>query len=129
MPSRSGPARSAFAWRSGALPRDVLRHDRRPRLGLSAAGVVVGLAAALALGRFIQGQLFGVTLFDPVTLGSVALVLGASAGAGELPSGAPGDEVRSGQRAARRLAARGESRRRTETPRWQGATNENTGSI
>ena len=39
----------------------------------------MGLAAALALGRFIQGQLFGVTLLDPVTLGSVALVLGASA--------------------------------------------------
>ena len=40
----------------------------------------MGLAAALALGRVIQSQLFGVTLFDPVTLGSVALVLGASAG-------------------------------------------------
>ncbi len=48
-------------------------------LGLSAAGVVVGLAGALVLGRFIQGQLFGVTLLDPVTIGSVALVLAASA--------------------------------------------------
>ena len=33
----------------------------------------------LPSGAFIQGQLFGVTLLDPVTLGSVALVLGASA--------------------------------------------------
>jgi predicted permease len=63
----------------GALPGDVLRMIVGRALGLSAAGVVVGLTAALALGRFIQGQLFGVTLLDPLTLGSVALVLGASA--------------------------------------------------
>jgi putative ABC transport system permease protein len=63
----------------GALPGDVLRMIVGRALGLSAAGIVVGLTAALALGRFIQGQLFGVTLFDPVTLGSVALALGASA--------------------------------------------------
>jgi putative ABC transport system permease protein len=63
----------------GALPSDVLRMIVGRALGLSAAGIVVGLGAALALGRFIQGQLFGVTLFDPVTLCSVALVLGASA--------------------------------------------------
>jgi putative ABC transport system permease protein len=63
----------------GALPRDVLRMIVGRALGLSATGVAVGVAAALALGRFIQGQLFGVTLLDPVTLGSVALVLGASA--------------------------------------------------
>jgi putative ABC transport system permease protein len=63
----------------GAMPGDVLRMIVGRALGLSAAGIVVGLTAALALGRFIQGQLFGVTLFDPVTLGSVALALGASA--------------------------------------------------
>ena len=63
----------------GALPADVLRMIVGRALGLSATGVVVGLAAALALGRFIQGQLFGVTLLDPVTVGAVALVLGASA--------------------------------------------------
>jgi predicted permease len=63
----------------GALPKDVLRMIVGRALGLSAAGVVLGLTTALALGRFIQGQLFGVTLLDPVTLGSVAVVLGASA--------------------------------------------------
>jgi putative ABC transport system permease protein len=63
----------------GAVPGDVLRMIVGRALGLSAAGIVVGLTAALALGRFIQGQLFGVTLFDPVTLGSVALALAASA--------------------------------------------------
>ena len=64
----------------GALPRDVLRMIVGRALGLSAIGVVVGLAAAMALGRVIQGQLFGVAFLDPVTFGVVPLVLGASAG-------------------------------------------------
>src|SRR5687767_6647173 len=64
----------------GALPRDVLRMIVARALGLSAISVVVGLAAAIGLGRVIQGQLFGVVLLDPVTFGVVALVLGASAG-------------------------------------------------
>ena len=64
----------------GAVPRDVLRMIVGRAIGLSAIGVVVGLAIAVALGRFIQGQLFGVALVDPVTFGAVPLVLGASAG-------------------------------------------------
>lgn len=64
----------------GAAPRDVLRMIVGRALGLSAIGVVVGLAAAVALGRFIQGQLFGIALVDPVTFGVVPLVLCASAG-------------------------------------------------
>ena len=49
-------------------------------LALAAAGAVLGIAAALALGRVIQSQLFGVTMFDPLTLGFVVFVLTASAG-------------------------------------------------
>ena len=63
----------------GALPRDVLRMIVSRALVLSAIGVGLGLAAAMALGRFIQGQLFGVALIDPVTLSAVSLVLAASA--------------------------------------------------
>jgi ABC-type antimicrobial peptide transport system permease subunit len=63
----------------GALPRDVLRMIVGRGLGVSAIGVVGGLATAVALGRFIQGQLFGVALVDPMTFGVVPLVLGASA--------------------------------------------------
>ena len=71
----------------GALPRDVLRMIVGRALWLSAAGVVLGLAAALALGRFIQGQLFGVVLLDPATLGAVSLVLiGSAALASFLPA-------------------------------------------
>ena len=64
----------------GALPRDVLQMIVGRALGLSAIGLVIGFVAAIALGRFIQGQLFGVALVDPVTFGVVPLVLGASAG-------------------------------------------------
>ncbi len=63
----------------GALPGDVVRMIVGRALGLSVAGILLGLAAALVLGRFIQAQLFGVTTFDPVTLGTVALILGVSA--------------------------------------------------
>jgi ABC-type lipoprotein release transport system permease subunit len=40
---------------------------------------VVGLAAAFALGRVIQDQLFGVTLLDPITIAGVVGVLLLSA--------------------------------------------------
>jgi putative ABC transport system permease protein len=48
---------------------------------LTALGAAIGITGALALGRIIQNQLFGVTLLDPVTLGTVVLVLMASAAA------------------------------------------------
>jgi len=63
----------------GALPRDVLRMIVGRALALATLGVAVGLTVALALGRFIQGQLFGVQLLDPATLGAVPLLLIASA--------------------------------------------------
>ena len=63
----------------GALPGDVLRMIVGRAIGLAAIGAVVGVATALLLGRFIQGQLFGVSLLDPATIGIVPLVLGASA--------------------------------------------------
>lgn len=46
---------------------------------LIAAGLTLGLAAALALGRSLEGQLFGVRPADPVILGAVALVTGGVA--------------------------------------------------
>jgi putative ABC transport system permease protein len=63
----------------GAHASDVLRMIVGRAVALAALGLVVGIAAALALGRVIQGQLFGVTLLDPVTLASVPPVLLASA--------------------------------------------------
>ena len=65
----------------GAHAADVLRMIVGRAVLLAALGLVVGIAAALALGRVIQGQLFGVTLLDPLTLTTVPLVLLASAAA------------------------------------------------
>jgi len=46
---------------------------------LAAAGVIVGLAMALALTRFLRGMLFEVSPTDPLTFVVVPLVLGAVA--------------------------------------------------
>jgi predicted permease len=71
----------------GALPRDVLRMVVGRAIGLAAIGVMIGLAAAAALGRVIEGQLFGIAPFDPVTFCGVAVVLSASAAlAGFVPA-------------------------------------------
>jgi predicted permease len=44
-----------------------------------AGGVIVGIAGALALTRFMESLLFGVTATDPVTFGAVSLLLVAIA--------------------------------------------------
>jgi putative ABC transport system permease protein len=48
-------------------------------LTLAGIGVAGGVMVALVLGRVIQNQLFGVDVFDPITLVSVIGVLLASA--------------------------------------------------
>lgn len=47
--------------------------------GLALGGVVVGLAAAVGLTRFLRGMLFGVQPADPVVLVAAGLTLGAVA--------------------------------------------------
>jgi putative ABC transport system permease protein len=63
----------------GAPAGSVVRMILGRALALAAAGAVVGLAAAFALGRVIQDQLFGVTLLDPITIAGVVGVLLLSA--------------------------------------------------
>jgi putative ABC transport system permease protein len=63
----------------GARRGDVVRIIVGRALALAALGLVIGIAVALALGRVIQHQLFGIALLDPVTLVAVVLVLVASA--------------------------------------------------
>jgi ABC-type antimicrobial peptide transport system permease subunit len=46
---------------------------------LAGIGVVAGVTAALALGRLIRNQLFGVSVFDPPTIAAVIAVLLTSA--------------------------------------------------
>ena len=63
----------------GAPPSSVggliVRHGVR----MAAAGVVIGVAAALLLGRFVAGMLYGVSAHDPISLEVVALLLGGAA--------------------------------------------------
>jgi hypothetical protein len=71
----------------GARPRDVLRLVVGDGVRQAAVGVGIGLPAALALTRVLEGQLYGVRAHDPLTyLGlSLALLLLAAA-ASALPA-------------------------------------------
>ena len=62
----------------GAERRDVLKLVVKQGMRLSLAGVLIGLAAALAVSRFLSGLLFGIHPTDPITYFSVALVLTAT---------------------------------------------------
>jgi ABC-type antimicrobial peptide transport system permease subunit len=46
---------------------------------LALIGLAAGLAAAFALSRFVASQLYGVKATDPLTFGSVALLLASVA--------------------------------------------------
>ena len=56
-------------------------------VALATVGTVIGIIGATALGRLIQTQLYGVGIFDPLTLGGVIVVLiGSAAAASFLPA-------------------------------------------
>ena len=59
----------------GAERRDVLEMVVRGGLGLVFAGIGVGLAVSLVLGRVITAQLNGVPAHDPATLAGTVLVV------------------------------------------------------
>ena len=59
----------------GAEPHHVRRLVVRQGLSMALAGMVLGLAGAMALSRLVQGLLFGVTATDPITFGAVAAML------------------------------------------------------
>ncbi len=63
----------------GADGRDVFAAVARQALVIVGAGLGVGLAGALGMGRFISSQLWGITPTDPATFLAVALLLGAVA--------------------------------------------------
>jgi len=59
----------------GAMPADVLKQVLAEGGRMALAGTALGLAAALALTRFISSMLFGVRPHDPLTFAVVAAVL------------------------------------------------------
>jgi predicted permease len=70
----------------GALPGDVLRMVLAEAGKLALAGIVVGVAAALALSRLVQAQLFGVQAADPrILIGAAAFLAAVAMAAAFMP--------------------------------------------
>jgi putative ABC transport system permease protein len=59
----------------GAVPTSLVRAVIGQGMKPALAGVVIGIPAALALARFLETLLFGVTPFDPASYGATALLL------------------------------------------------------
>src|SRR4030095_11719728 len=59
----------------GALPGQVLQMVLRESFTLVAVGLVLGLAVAYSVRRFVEATLFGLTAADPLTYAVVAGVL------------------------------------------------------
>lgn len=71
----------------GAQPRLVLGMVLREASRLVAIGVVVGVCAALGMGRVIASMLYGLNSWDPVTLiSSAALLIGVAIAASWIPA-------------------------------------------
>lgn len=66
----------------GASPRGLLRLVLSESLRLVAAGILVGLVAALGATRFMESLLFGVSAYDPLTFLAVPCLLLATASVG-----------------------------------------------
>ena len=63
----------------GASRRDVLRLVLMQGVRLTAAGLVLGLALAFGLTRFIAASLYGISATDPTTIVAVVMLLGVMA--------------------------------------------------
>jgi putative ABC transport system permease protein len=63
----------------GASSSRVLGEIVARGLRLTGIALAVGVAAAIAAARLASGVLFGVTPYDPITIGAAAVVLGAVA--------------------------------------------------
>jgi predicted permease len=61
----------------GAQRADVLGLVLRRTIALTALGIVLGLARAAAVTRYLEGMLFGLTALDPMTFAGVSLAFGA----------------------------------------------------
>ena len=72
--------RIALGARSTNIARVVIARG----VGIVAAGIAVGVLAALAMGRLVASLLYGVAPHDPVVLGSVAVALLVVAAAASL---------------------------------------------
>jgi putative ABC transport system permease protein len=63
----------------GARGRDVMKLVIREGMWLVLIGVVIGMAASLAVSRLLKSFLFGLSAADPMTFGIIPLLLAAVA--------------------------------------------------
>ena len=63
----------------GAGPRDVIALVLSQGMTATIAGIAAGLAGAFAVTRYLERMLFGVSPFDPPTVGAVTFLLAAVA--------------------------------------------------
>ena len=71
----------------GAQPSLVLAMVLREASRLAAVGIVIGVCAALGMGRVIASMLYGVSSWDPLTLiSSAALLIGVAIAASWIPA-------------------------------------------
>jgi predicted permease len=63
----------------GARPRDVLRPVLGDGVKLTLSGTAAGICGALALSRYLESMLYGVTTTDPVAIAAATVVLVAAA--------------------------------------------------
>jgi len=71
----------------GAQPRSVMNMVLGESLVVVALGLAVGIPAALACGRLVSSQLYGVEPYDPLTIaGASAVMLAVALTAGFLPA-------------------------------------------
>lgn len=63
----------------GSTPRGIFQIFFNEGLTLITGGLMLGLLSALAMGRALEGQVFGVTPTDPFVLGTVAVSTGVVA--------------------------------------------------
>jgi len=59
----------------GATRRDVVAMLMKQAMRPVVVGIGVGLAGSLALGRILASQLYGVSPYDPVVLGVIAVIV------------------------------------------------------
>jgi putative ABC transport system permease protein len=71
----------------GAAARDISRMILREGMSPVVIGMMLGLAASLAVNRILQSQLIGVTPYDPVTMaGASALLILVALAACQIPA-------------------------------------------
>ena len=98
----------------GADRRAVVRMILRGAAGMAAIGIALGAVLALALGRYVESQLYGIRGADLVTLAGAAGVLRGRRARLGLAAGAPRQPRRSDGGAPIRVG-RGRTRRRSRS--------------